>query len=601
MNFQLANEGPQSDPQGRLTQRISLTTLQELQDNFALLGRMTACITSVKGEMLTRPTWGSRFSELIATSKRGATIFSEALVTLSTNPTPAKRLVIHEGMELYATPITSDGCVLGLLYIGTRRHAKPDQEKTRKIAAEFDLNAEKTKKTIEDFNPARGGNPADIRRFANILVHLIASLYEQAVDIEKQLCNLHTVHDLSQLLGGPLALEDILNKTVRRVTEVMGVKACAIRLLNPDTGELVIKAVYNLSQEYLNKGAVLISENAIDAAAFSGEVVYIADARNDPRIRFPTNARREGIVSGLCAPLAYRGQTIGVIRVYTSHPREFSESETSLLRSIGSQAASAIIHSRLREQRAATDRVERQLRIAGDVQRRMLPSKPPTLKGVELGYVYDPSLQLSGDFFDFIDLPTGDLGIGIADVVGKGVAAALVMASIRSTLRAFAPTSDDITRIVAQVNRQLCRDTLPAEFATLFYGVLSTEPLALTFCSAGHPPPVLLRGDDFRDLQTGGMAIGIRPGETYQAQTIQLQPGDTIAMVTDGVTEAMSFDDDEFGRERFLRSVWKYRNTGAQHLASQILWDVRRFVGFAEQSDDITVVTIKVRSTAFRK
>lgn len=589
-----AKKKAQHERRSRLTDRVKLATLQELQEHFALLGRMTACITTVEGELLTRPTWGSRFSELVATCERGARTFHEQLRRLSSNSSMQQQIVIHGGMELYATQITSDGAVLGVLIIGTRLHVAPDEENTAKMIADYALDPVETKRAVRDFNPARGGTPADIRRFADVLARMIASMYEQAANIDRQLCNLKTVHDLSQLLGGTLALQDILDKTVRRVTEVMDVKACALRLLDLDSGELVIKAVHNLSQEYLNKGAVLISENAIDAAACAGEVVYIADAQNDPRIRFPKNAKREGIVSGLCAPLGYRGQTIGVIRVYTSEKRAFTESETALLRSIGSQAASAIIHSRLNEQRADADRVERQLKTAGQVQRRMLPAAPPSLEGIELGCVYDPSLQLSGDFFDFIDLPTGDLGICIADVVGKGVPAALLMTAIRSTLRAYAPTSDDVTRIVSQVNRNLCRDTLHSEFATLFYGLLSPETKTLTFCDAGHPPPVLLRGDEFTDLEAGGMAIGILPGESYESETIQLESGDTIAMVTDGVTEAMSFEGEEFGRERFLRAVWKYRNLDAQQLASQILWDVRRFVGLAEQSDDITIVTLKV-------
>jgi phosphoserine phosphatase RsbU/P len=594
MTESVANKTAHPEHRNRLSDRVKLETLQELQDHFALLGRMTACITTVEGELLTRPTWGSRFSELVATSPHGASTFSQQIRLLVENASAKAHPVIHDGMELYATRITSNGTSLGVLVIGIRLHTAPDEERTTRMIADYSLDADETQQAVKDFNPARGGTPADIRRFADVLSQMIASMYEQAVNIEDQLRNLHTVHDLSQLLGGTLDLKDILEKTVRRVTDVMRVKACAIRLLNRDTGELVIEAVHNLSAEYLNKGAVLISENAIDAAACAGEVVYIADAQNDPRIRFPQNAKCEGIVSGLCAPLGYRGQTIGVIRVYASEKREFTESETALLRSIGSQAAAAIIHRRLHEEQASSEQAKRQLETASQVQRRMLPASAPSLDGVELGYVYDPSLQLSGDFFDFIDLPTGDVGICIADVVGKGVPAALLMTAIRSTLRAFAPTSDDVTRIVSQVNHHLCRDSRHSEFATLFYGILNVVNRTLTFCDAGHPPPVLLRGDEFTDLEAGGMAIGILLGESYESNTVQLQSGDTIAMVTDGVTEAMNFEGEEFGRERLLRAVWKYRNTDAQHLASQILWDVRRFAGLAEQSDDITIVTIKV-------
>ena len=407
------------------------------------------------------------------------------------------------------------------------------------------------------------------------------------------MADLHTVHELSQLLAGSLDLQEILDVTVRRVVEVMEVKACAIRLLNFETGELVIKAVHNLSDEYLNKGAVLLRDNIIDAKAFAGEAVTIEDAANDPRIRYPQNARREGIVSGLCAPVAYRGEAIGVIRVYTSRRHVFTEPEESLLRSIGSQTAAAVIHSRLRSARTRSERIERQIATAGEIQRRMLPSRAPDWAGLQLGCVYDPTLLLGGDFYDFIELPDGQLGVCIADVVGKGVAAALLMASIRSTLRAYAPTSDDITRIVRQTNRDLCRDTLASEFATLFYCVLSPDGRRLVYCNAGHPPPILLRGDDVCLLDEGGLVIGIEPTASFDQGVIDLNAGDVVVMVTDGVTEAMSFSDEAYGDGRLLESVRQHRALSADQMAQQILWDVRRFVGLAEQSDDITVVTIK--------
>ena len=583
--------GESRDP--RLTDLVSLATLQELQDRFAALGCMTVCIAQIDGELITRPTWGSRFSELIGASSRGLGALVEGIREGAKNPDLDAPVACHEGMRLYTTPIRHDGHTLALLAVGTRTHRPWSADRLRRIADEYGLSVSELSATAAMLDPKRGGTPEAIHRFADVLAHIIATLYGQAERIARQLDDLRTVHGLADLLSGTLDLQAILNLTVRRVVEVMPVKACAIRLLNPETGELVIKAVHNLSEEYLRKGPVLLAKSAIDGAAFAGHGVYIENAPTDPRIRYPENARREGIVSGLCMPLTYRGQTIGIIRVYTGKRHVFTESEESLLRSIGSQAASAIIHSRLYAEQVEGERVQRQVDAAAQIQRRMLPARPPAVAGFSFGCVYDPTLQVGGDFYDFIELPGGFLGMCIADVVGKGLPAALLMASIRSAVRAYAPGAADPAATIAQANRHMYHDTPVTEFATIVYGVLSPDGRSFAYCNAGHLPPLLLRGERFTELTAGGLAIGIRPDEAFEQDVVALKSADLVVMVTDGVTEAMDFQGETFGRERLLSSIWRHRQLEAQQLAGQILWDVRRFVGLAEQSDDITIVVGK--------
>ena len=577
----------------RLIDLVSLATLQNLQDRFAALGRMTVCIATTEGDLITRPTWGSRYSELIGASPKGEGSLVEGIRSGAKSADPSRAVTCHEGMQLYTSPILHDGQTLALLAVGTRKHAAPPEEQLLRIAGEYELPSHELQAAAALLDPRRGGTREAIHRFADVLAHIIASLYGQAERIARQLDDLRTVHGLADLLSGTLDLQAILNLTVQRVVEVMPVKACAIRLLNQETGELVIKAVHNLSEEYLRKGPVLLGKSPIDSAAFAGQTVYIEDAPTDPRIRYPENARREGIVSGLCVPLTYRGQTVGIIRVYTARRHVFSDSEGSLLRSIGSQAASAIIHSRLYAEQVESERVQRQVEAAAQIQRRMLPSRAPVMPGLTFGCVYDPTLQVGGDFYDFIELPQGYLGVCIADVVGKGMPAALMMASIRSALRAYAPSAASPGETVAQVNRHMYRDTPVADFATLAYGVFSPDGRNFAYCNAGHLPPLLLRGERFIELTAGGLVIGIQPDEPYDQETVALRSGDLLVMVTDGVTEAMDFHDENFGQQRLLSSIWRHRRLEAQQLAGQILWDMRRFVGLAEQSDDITIVVAK--------
>ena len=406
---------------------------------------------------------------------------------------------------------------------------------------------------------------------------------------------LQTIFDLSEWFAGAADLQEVLNATAERVARAMGMKACGIRLLDEEHGELEVKASYNLSDTYLQKGPVRIAENPIDAEALKGETVYFANAWKDPRVRYPEQAKAEGLVSGLCAPMTYRGQTIGVIRVYSDKPRQFTPQDHAFLRAAGTQAAAGIIEARLIAEQRQSERHTRQLRYAGDIQRRMIPDRPPDHAWANFGCVYDPSLEVGGDFFDFIELSHGELGLSMADVVGKGFPAALMMASVRSAWRAHASVVSDARTVVARVNRHMCRDTRPGEFATVFYGVFASDTRRLDYVNAGHDPPLLLRGNAFTHLDTGGMAIGILPEAGFEHGSVELMPRDLVVFYTDGVIDAMNFDGDCFGRDRLRQSILRYRDQAPPTLAWQILWDTRRFAGLAEQNDDISVVVANVR------
>lgn len=578
-----------------LTELVPCGTLHRLQDGFAAIGQVTVCIATIDGELITQPTWGSRFSELIGTSELGQKIFQESVIACAQSPSSQNRIQCLDGMTLYAARIIHGEDHLGTIVAGTRPPFAPQDDELRELSGRYGVDAKKLKEGCRIMDPYRGGSPEAIHRFADVLADTIAALYMQAENIQRQLQNLHAVHELTELLSKSRNLQKILDTTVKRVVDLMPVKACGIRLLNEETGELVIKAVHNLSEEYLNKGPVLIDENAIDAAAFEGETVHIEDAAHDPRIRYPQNALREGIVSGLCVPMTYLRQTVGVLRVYSARRYHFNEEEVSLVRSIASQAASAVITSTLFHEQAAAERVRAQLETAGEIQRRMLPDRVPQHPRLSFGCVFDPSLDLGGDFYDFIELADGRIGLGIADVVGKGLPAALMMASVRSALRGHAHHAQTVASAVGRVNRHMCRDTLTGEFATLTYGEFSQSGDRFTYCNAGHVPPILLRDNKCIDLVAGGLVIGVDSTAEYEQEQVELQANDVLVLVTDGVIEAMSFEDQLYGNTRLVESILRHQALDAQHLAMQIQWDVRRFVGLASQSDDITIVVVKVQ------
>jgi len=224
----------------------------------------------------------------------------------------------------------------------------------------------------------------------------------------------------------------------------------------------------------------------------------------------------------------------------------------------------------------------------------MMPAAPPQLPGLDIAALYVPCFELGGDFYDFIPLGEASLGLAIADVVGKGLPASLLMASVRAALRAHANDIYDLDEILRLVNRSMAMDMQSNEFVTLWYGVLDCKTRQLTYCNAGHEPPILIRHGKLRDLVAGGMVIGVQPDTTYEKEVLQLQKGDILWIYTDGVPDAMNFHGDKFGKARMRESLLKYADLSAEQIARQMLWETRRFVGLNRRSDDTTIVVVKV-------
>jgi sigma-B regulation protein RsbU (phosphoserine phosphatase) len=279
--------------------------------------------------------------------------------------------------------------------------------------------------------------------------------------------------------------------------------------------------------------------------------------------------------------------------VYTDEETVFTPLRIDLLKAVAAQAAAAIENARLLEETLEAEALEKQVKMAADVQQRMIPQTPPQLPGVEFASVYVPCFTLGGDFFDFIPLPYNNVGLAVADVSGKGVPASLIMASVRAFLRAAVDNVYYLYDVMSRINQMLCRDTQPNEFCTLFYGVLDASNRRFTYCNAGHPPGLLLRNGEVIELHSENMVLGIDPDEPYKQSVVELQPGDLLLLYTDGLLDGMNFKQETFGRQR-LAEVFKRGGETAEAVAQNILWELRKFVGISKRSDDVTMIVVKV-------
>lgn len=562
-----------------LTDFVDLRTLQDVQDSFTALTRLSTAIRDASGQQITSKTDSTRAESL------------QALDWLV-----ADALSGDGGSNGLSAPIIVAGHQLGSITVDRRCHsaASPSQEQRfRQLARHIGVPDERLDELVEAAAESFGPNRAAGVQLLYLMANSIARLCYQGHQLRRRFDELSTLYEMSTILSGQRDLQQVLDAAARSAVEAMGVKAAMIRLLDDSGVELVPRSVYNLSQAYLDKGPILVEKSVMFREALTGEVVYIENMTTDPRVLYPEDAEREGLVSVLCSGISYQGRPIGVMQLYTATRREFSSEEINLLRAIAQLAAAAINTAKLDARRQETERLERQLRMAADVQKRMLPHDLPSVPGLEIAARYVPSFELSGDFYDFIDFQP-NLGVAIADVAGKGVAASLLMAAVRSSLRAYAQDVYDIDEIVARVNAALCRDTLANEFATLFYGVIDSRNKRFTYCNAGHEPPLLLRNGKFIPLEAGGMVVGVDPAQKYDRGIIDLLPGDLLLIYTDGLPDALNFAQQKFGRQRILNAMREVARQNAHQAANHILWEMRRFVGLNRLTDDTTLVVIKV-------
>ena len=562
----------------RLTDFMDLPTLQEIQDNFASIANVKVTIADAEGGLLTQPTPTKEFL------KR-----QQAIEAAEENvPGP-----MREGREFVA-PIIVSNQRLGMIRMhGIGTFTAPDEQRLNQLAEKYALDQRQFKLALGTFLRQKNTKSASIQ-FLFLLANAIARLCFQEFQLRQRINELTAVYNVSMLMADARDVNKVLQRTVELVAQIMTVKASSIRLIDVAKDELIIKAVYNLSEKYLSKGAIRLSAAVIDQEALSDAgFCYVKNMASDPRTLFPQEAVEEGIVSMLVVGMRYKGKPIGVLRVYTAEEQHFTQLRVDLLKAVAAQAAAAIENARLLAESLESERLEQQVKLAADVQHRMVPQKPPEAKGLDLASIYVPCYELGGDFLDFISLPDDNMGLVVADVAGKGVPASLIMASVRAALRAQVDNNYYLYEVIRRVNSMVCRDSEPSEFVTLLYGVLDVRNQRFTYCNAGHPPAMLLRDGKVSELPGGNMLLGVNPDEDFSQSFIELHKGDVLLLYTDGLAEAMDFDNRLFGKQRIMDALAP-GGASAHHIAENIRWAMQRFVGLRKQSDDVTMIVAKV-------
>ncbi len=394
------------------------------------------------------------------------------------------------------------------------------------------------------------------------------------------------VQQASHQINSLLDLDQLIDRIVNDVALSFGLVEANIYLYEPDREELVLAGVHGCTLYEKGHCLKLGKEGLVGYAAATGLMRYAPDVDDDPYyIACEPSTRSE-----VAIPLLVDNRLVGVFTA--SHPEldAFSPQQLHVLQSLSNHIASAVRNARLYQQvRSEHDLMTRDALEARSIQQALFPKASPYIPGFAICGLCIPAGAIGGDWYDFIPMCDGRWGLVLADVSGKGTAAALVMAATRGVLRSLAEESCTPSEVLRRLNQLLIADLPPERFVTMVYAILDPAERTLTLASAGHLQPLLINGDEARFLDTDeGMPLGVGPGE-YSETEIKLTPGSRLVFYSDGITEAVGPDEQEYGQQR-LKEHLLQPGTSAESL----LDDVRTFADGRGLHDDATVIALKM-------
>ena len=303
-------------------------------------------------------------------------------------------------------------------------------------------------------------------------------------------------------------------------------------------------------------------------------------------------------------PVSLDTKILGIISLGSKRSElPYSKADLRLLSAVAAQTGLALENAHLsesiRKEVAQRERLDRELEIARDVQQRLFPQNLPQVNGLDFAGYCRPAQGVGGDYYDFIHLATGALGIAVGDVSGKGIAAALMMASLQASLRGQTiKPCDTLSEMIHHINGLVYEASAASRYATFFYAQYEPNTRKLRYVNAGHNPPMLRRrkGDDFEfiRLEEGGTVIGMFPNFPYEEAEVELQSGDILVAFTDGISEAMNHAEEEFDEERLMEALRRCPERTAANISSHILEQVDAFTAGADQHDDMTIVVVRL-------
>jgi serine phosphatase RsbU (regulator of sigma subunit) len=398
------------------------------------------------------------------------------------------------------------------------------------------------------------------------------------------------------VLASVLRLDDVLQKIMDALFKVFPQADDGFVVLkDPDTGKLAVRA--RKSRLSNDDSSTRISMTVVRQAMDSGEAILSADAVRDSRFELSDSLSELKIRSMMCVPLLdSERKPQGVIQIDTRNLRQkFSQSDLEVLVSVAAQASLAVENSRLHEILLRQRDIQRDLEVATQIQLGFLPNKRPKLPGYEFYDYYEAAQSVGGDYFDYVTRPDGRIAIAVADVAGKGIPAALLMARLYSSARIQLLTHPSAAAAMNALNAEIASSGLGYRFITCVVVMLDPQTHEISIANAGHLPPYLrsARGR-IKALaeEVSGMPLGVAPSQQFEEVKVTVKPEEMLVLYTDGITEAMNPKSELYGGKR-LRKFLSDGSSGTEDLVKGIVADVETFCKERSQKDDMCIVCVR--------
>jgi len=405
---------------------------------------------------------------------------------------------------------------------------------------------------------------------------------------------LSTIVEATKRLNSTLDLAELLNIILQLTTRHTGAERGTVFLVDHERDEIWSLVGIGLDQQEIR---LPTTRGIAGWVAKNGETVNLADAYTDPRFESEVDLRLGfRTKSLLCQPIRNKdGAIIGVLQLLNKKTGAFTQADEAMLRAISDHVALALENAQLHRELLHKQRMERDLALARSIQVGLLPEHPPQIDGFDIAVSHRPSLEVGGDYYDFIRLAPDTILTVVADVEGKGVGSAMVMANLQATLHALLAHLHSLERLVASLNDMMITDTRGQKFMTMFVALLDQPHRTLHYVNAGHVPPAVVRANGAVDyLREGGMVVGLFPSQHYDRGHVRMEPGDIFVGCTDGITEAMNTQDEEYGQQRLVELVARERTLPAVEIVKSALTEVDLFSRGGTHEDDRVIMILKV-------
>lgn len=405
------------------------------------------------------------------------------------------------------------------------------------------------------------------------------------------------IYRITEMIGSILEPDRLFNKLLDLMQEILTPDRAVIMMYEDESQELLIPKVTRQRTE--DKEEIGIPSSIVDRVIGEQIAVLVSDAPHDFRFKSSESIAIQRIHSALCAPLIYKGDVLGVMyfdsRIATN---AYNEDDLKLVAAIAQQAAVAIANSRMHTLLMERYAHERELTIARTIQKTLLPKSMPMLENFEIAGLNQAAHMIGGDYYDVVALDDGRYMLTIADVSGKGIPAAILIAAVRSAVQIEARSLRDepLESVLSRLNGMVCRDTTNNMFVTMIFGVLDPGTNEFTYINAGHVYPLLVRPDGrMKSLESGGCFLGVSDDIVYQSETVKMEPGSRLFMFTDGVTDVMNPEDTMFGQDRLREFLLATLEMTAEEQIEMLLETTDQFRDKAVPFDDFTVLVARCK------